>query len=204
MPPPGYGQPGQQPYQPRQAGGPYPPGPPGYPPGQYGYVPPPPPRRPRKRHRGLKITLGVIGAFFLIIIIAGVASGGGSNSGTNAGASAAAAAPAAAQSAAAKAPAKPARRTVTYVVTGSPADVTYGPDGSDLAGTVPMRVTKTLHNPQYYAISAQLNGGGSVMCKILVDGKVISRARASGSYEIADCEISKGLFSGKWEDTNSG
>lgn len=98
---------------------------------------------------------------------------------------------------------EPARQAVTYVVRGSSADVTYGPEGSNFSGSVPMRVTKHLGHPQYYAISAQLNGAGSVTCKILVDGKVISKATATGGYNIADCEISPDPFSGKWEDTNS-
>jgi hypothetical protein len=69
---------------------------------------------------------------------------------------------------------------VTYVVNGSPADVTYGPAGSDLSGSVPMRVTQPLSTPDYYAISAQLQGGGTVSCQILVDGKVTASSTAGG------------------------
>ena len=69
---------------------------------------------------------------------------------------------------------------MTYVVNGSPADVTYGPAGSDLSGSVPMRVTQPLGTPDYYAISAQLQGGGTVSCQILVDGKVTASSTASG------------------------
>jgi len=174
----------------------------GYPPG-YGYQPPPPPRPPRrKRHRGLKFTLGVVGGFFVIIIIASVASGGGTSGSTGTNAAVSTTAPAPSQAAAA-APVKPARQTVTYVVNGSPADVTYGPDGSDASGTVPMRVKAKLGHPQYYAITAQLNESGTVSCKILIDGKVISRATASGAYEIADCEADQNPLTGQWEDTNS-
>jgi hypothetical protein len=96
--------------------------------------------------------------------------------------------------------------TVTYVVTGSgPADVTYGPAGSNFTGGVPMRVTKDIPSqpPAYYAIDAQLQGGGSVSCKILVDGKVTSSASAQGGYNIASCEISQDPLSGGWTDTNS-
>ena len=92
---------------------------------------------------------------------------------------------------------------MTYVVQGSSAQVTYGPDGSSLNGTVPMRVTRPLGHPQYYSISAQLNGARSVMCKILMDGKVTSVAHATGAYNIADCEIDQNPLSGTWEDTNS-
>jgi hypothetical protein len=43
-----------------------------------------------------------------------------------------------------------------------------------------------------------------VRCKILVDGRVISAAAATGSYNIASCEISRDPLSGKWANTNSG
>jgi hypothetical protein len=95
--------------------------------------------------------------------------------------------------------------TVTYIVTGtSGADVTYGPAGSDSSGNVPMNVTKPLQNAAYYALNAQLQGGGQVECEIEVDGKVISQATASGGYNIASCEITQDPMSGNWTDTNSG
>ena len=37
-------------------------------------------------------------------------------------------------------------------------------------------------------------------CSIEVNGKVIDHATAEGDYNIADCEITQGLF-GKWEST---
>jgi hypothetical protein len=96
--------------------------------------------------------------------------------------------------------------TITYVVTGSSADVTYGPAGSDFSDTVPMNVSAPIgNNPAvYYAIDAQLNGGGAVSCQILVGGKVISSASASGSYNIATCEIDQNPLTGGWENTNNG
>jgi hypothetical protein len=97
----------------------------------------------------------------------------------------------------------PVAQTVTYIVNGSPADVTYGPAGTDLSGTVPLDVTAHLGSPSYYAINAQLQGGGQVSCVIKVNGKALSRATASGSYNIADCEISQNPLTGQWEDTNS-
>lgn len=109
-----------------------------------------------------------------------------------------------APSAPATAPGHHSRPTVTYVVTGSTADVTWGPAGSNHQGAVPLHVTRRLGHPQYYAITAQLQGGGSVRCKILVSGKVISKARASGSYNIAQCEISRNPLTGRWADTNTG
>lgn len=67
-----------------------------------------------------------------------------------------------------------------------------------------MKVTDKLGNPIYYALTVQLQGGGSVSWEVEVDGKVISKATASGGYNIAQCEISPDPISGGWEDTNTG
>jgi hypothetical protein len=90
--------------------------------------------------------------------------------------------------------------TVEFIVSGSPADVTYGPSGSSLSGSVPLDVSGQIPSPvpAYYAVNAQLQGGGEVSCEIRVDGVVISTARATGGYNIAICEISQGP-SGDWE-----
>jgi hypothetical protein len=93
--------------------------------------------------------------------------------------------------------------TVEIIVSGSPADVTYGPSGSSLSGTVPLDVAGQIPSPApaFYAVTAQLQGAGAVSCEIKVDGKVISAARATGGYRIAICEISQGP-SGDWENDN--
>ncbi len=95
--------------------------------------------------------------------------------------------------------------TVTFIVSGTDADVTYGPAGSNLTGSVPMDKTMTIPDqaPIYYAINAQLQGGGSVSCKIEVDGQVISQGTAEGGYQIASCEIGQDPVSGDWQDDNS-
>jgi len=95
------------------------------------------------------------------------------------------------------------QHTLSYIVTGDDATVTYGPSGSQNSGTVPMSVTVPLGNASYYAINAQLNGSGSVLCEIQVDGTVISESTASGGYDIALCEIVQDPVTGKWEDANS-
>ena len=154
---------------------------------------------------GLRIFLGVGGSVVALIIVAAAL---GSHTKTPAPASTpTAAAPAAAVSSAAPAAKpspspKPAAQTVTYIVSGSGADVTYGPAGTDLTGAVPMTVTKPLGSPSYYDINAQLQGSGDVKCIIEVDGKAISTAEASGGYNIAGCEISKDPLTGAWQDTN--
>ena len=91
---------------------------------------------------------------------------------------------------------------VEIIVTGSPADVTYGPSGSSLSGSVPLDVAGKIPSPApaYYAVTAQLQGSGSVSCQIKVDGDVISTGRATGGYSIATCEISQGPDG--WESDN--
>ena len=101
-------------------------------------------------------------------------------------------------------PSRLAPQKITYIITGTPgADVTYGPSGSDLTGTVPMTVTAPLRHPSYYAINAQLQGAGQVTCKLKVDGVTLSRASAAGGFNIADCEIGQDPITGTWEDDNS-
>lgn len=93
---------------------------------------------------------------------------------------------------------------MTSVVSGDDADVTYGPAGSDLAGSVPMDKTMAIpaEAPEYYAINAQLQGSGDVSCKIEVDGQVVSSAQAEGGYNIADCEIGQDPITGDWQHDN--
>src|SRR5580698_645385 len=71
---------------------------------------------------------------------------------------------------------QPRRAPITYAVTGTPggAQVTWGPSGSDFTGSVPMNVAKPLGDPEYYAITAQLQGGGTVSCSMSVDGQPVS------------------------------
>ena len=150
----------------------------GPPPG--GYYPPRG-RPPRRRRTGLWVTLSIVGALFVIIVIAAAVAGARHSGGT-------ASKPGAGQ-------------TVTYIVTGTGgANVMYGPAGSSLNGHVPMSITRPLGNPTFYSITAQLQGGGHVTCKLLVDGKVISSATADGSYNIASCEITN--FGDGWQDAN--
>lgn len=168
---------------------------------------PEPPKKSKAKTCAGAGCLGIVG----VVILGGVISvAGGGKSGSAPAAQSPAAAPSHSDhSAKAAAPQSGARKkesqTVTYVVTGTGgADIQYGPAGSSAQGTVPMNVTKPLRNPQYYSITAQLQGGGHVTCQLKVNGKVISQSTASGGYNIATCEISKDIFSGKWKDTNAG
>jgi hypothetical protein len=96
----------------------------------------------------------------------------------------------------------PANQTITYTVTGSGgvAEVTYGPSGSSTTGTSPMKVTRPLGDPSYYALTAQLQGSGTVTVTIAVDGKVVSKGTATGGYNIAQAEISKDPLTGAWQN----
>lgn len=180
---PGYRQPPPQPWPPQQ---------PQWQPGPHR-------RPPAKRKRGGgRVVFGVFCGIAAVIFIAIIAASHGSAPQPSPAATGASA-PAVTAS-----QAPPAAQTVTYVATGSSADVAYGPAGSDATGSVPMRKTTAIGTPAtYYAISAQLNGGGSVSCKILVNGTVVSQATASGGYNIAQCEIVQDPLTGQWQDANS-
>lgn len=152
------------------------------------------PARPPGRHAAPGVLLGAAGAVAVLGGIGGCGTAAGTASDTSA------ASPASPASAPARLP--PGQRTVTYIVTGSPANITYGPAGSRLTATAPMHLTARLGTPIYYAINAQLDGSGSVTCEILVDGKVIDRHAAEGSHSIAGCEISPGPQAGQWRSDN--
>lgn len=165
----------------------------------YNYPPPgPPPRRQSHVLRNIALSVGgLIGALIAIAVGVAIADPGART------ASPAAASPTTpAAAAASKPPAAAPARTVTYEVTGSDAQVTYGPAGSELNGHSPMRVTRSLRHPAYYSVTAQLQGDGSVTCEILVSGKVVSKGQASGTYNIATCEIVN--FGDGWQNANSG
>jgi len=98
-------------------------------------------------------------------------------------------------------PAQSGPQQVTYVATGSSANVTYGPSGSGYQGSVPLTVTRALvGNPQFYSISAQLKAGGTVTCQLKVDGVTIVSATASGTNSVASCAMDQNL-NGSWEET---
>jgi len=97
-------------------------------------------------------------------------------------------------------PAQSDPQQVTYVATGSTANVTYGPSGSGYQGNVPLEVSRPLGNPQFYSISAQLKAGGTVSCQLKVDGVTIASATASGTNSVAHCAMDQNL-NGSWEAT---
>ena len=97
-------------------------------------------------------------------------------------------------------PAQSDPQQVTYIASGSTANVTYGPSGSGYQGSVPLAVSRPLGNPQFYSISAQLKGGGTVTCQLRVDGVTIASSTASGTNSVAHCAMDQNL-NGSWEAT---
>ncbi|MCW2869307.1 MAG: transrane transport protein [Streptomyces oryziradicis] len=95
------------------------------------------------------------------------------------------------------------RHTITYVLSGSGApEVTYGPSRSDIKGSLPMHVANPMGGADSYSITAQLQGGGDVTCQIEVDGKVISRATATGGHNIVMCQIEQDPIRNEWINAN--
>jgi hypothetical protein len=196
----------------------------GQPGAQQQYAPPGiPPRGPYRPPRGSQpwitrhpIASGIIGFFILLAVIGGIANAGKPGNPKKTAAAAAVTSSAAAthkgsakpspahatHHAAAKPSAAPQGDTVTYKVTGSPTDVTYGQAGNMSERNGPGSQTEQLGDPSYVSLEAQLQGGGSATCEILVNGQVISEHTASGGYSIAMCEITQDFITGDWEDTD--
>ena len=82
--------------------------------------------------------------------------------------------------------------------------MTYGPSGPGFNGNDLMHMTRPVGNPVFYAISAQLQRGGTVTCVIKVDGVPLSRSTATGEFNIADCQIGQDRVTNLWEDDNTG
>jgi hypothetical protein len=91
---------------------------------------------------------------------------------------------------------------VTFTVDGStPAgvDITYGSDSSNYQGPSQPPMYKTLQIDEhalYYAVNAQLSGGGNVTCEIQI-GDVVRTGHAVGGYNICSAQLSK-TYNGGW------
>jgi hypothetical protein len=98
-----------------------------------------------------------------------------------------------------KAEAKP-REEVTFKIWGSaPAgvDITYSSDSDNRSGKWTGGTwTATLpfdDEALYYALNAQLQGGGDIQCSVTVDGKT-KKAHASGDYNICMAQLNGGIL----------
>lgn len=90
---------------------------------------------------------------------------------------------------------------VEFVVTGTGSpDVMYGSDSDSRQGSsnLPFHATMKLDTKvNYYTLTAQLNGGGDITCKLIIKGHVVATGHASGGYNICDAQASQGL-TGDW------
>ncbi|MBM2823521.1 MAG: trigger factor [Thermoleophilia bacterium] len=88
-----------------------------------------------------------------------------------------------------------------FEVTGSAAngvDITYGNDTSNYQGSQPpfYKTLAVRDSALYYALTAQLQGGGRITCKLTI-GDAVSVGHASGGYNICSAQLN-GDFDGGW------
>lgn len=93
--------------------------------------------------------------------------------------------------------------TCTGTDDGDGISITYGPNGTDLAGPASIDGTWSTTLPldnskEYYALNAQLQGAGDVTCTVK-GGGATSTGEASGGYNIASPEIVSGFLG--WQST---
>jgi hypothetical protein len=182
-------------------------------------VTPPPPGPPRSGPRWARKRIVIPAAAVLFFIGVGIgASGGGDSSNTSSATPAptvtvttkaanAKAAPAPTVTVTKTVTVKPAAKKTTAAPTGkavfkvwgsapSGVDITYGSDGENIAGHgLPMTKTLTVKDDaMYYAITAQLSGGGDIHCSVTIDGNT-KTGHASGGYNICSAQLN-GDFSG--------
>lgn len=147
-----------------------------------------------------KILAAICGIVLLLVIVA-VAQGASKTSLSSASTSSTTP-DSSATTVATPAAAKSTKHTIKFVVTGSPADVTYGHGGTSTHGTVPMKVTEPLlGSATDYTLTAVLgDAGGVVKVKIYIDGKLIAHAKATGVFQSAEAVVGRNMFTGQWEN----
>ena len=76
-------------------------------------------------------------------------------------------------------------------------NITYGSDGTNLDGRLPLDETMTIdENASYYDVSAQLNGGGDIRCAITI-GDDVRDGHARGGYNICSAQLNRS-YDGSW------
>lgn len=88
--------------------------------------------------------------------------------------------------------------TVVYEIGGTARKglITYStPSGQEQANGAKVPWTKTFKakDGEFLSVSAQNDGGGTINCKISVDGKLLKRSQSSGQFAIASCDGMLGL-----------
>jgi hypothetical protein len=86
----------------------------------------------------------------------------------------------------------PSAHIVAYWVTECGADVTYTPNGSDVAqeGNVALPWHKTVSIPNgapAYVSAQNTCGQGAITCALIVDGSIQKQTTSAGAYVIASC-----------------
>lgn len=180
----------------------------------------PPPGPPGQRPRWARKRIVIPAAIVLFFLGTGIGAAGGGDSQTT---SSAKPAPTVTVTAATKADkaqpaptvtvtktvtAKPAAKTTTAAPAGkavfkvwgsapSGVDITYGSDGENIQGRgLPMSKTLSVKDDAlYYAITAQLQGGGDVRCSVTIDGKT-KTGHASGGYNICSAQLNSDFSGG--------
>jgi len=95
-----------------------------------------------------------------------------------------------------------AKPKVKFTVTGDApggVDIMYGSDSDNRqGGGMPWSATLPLHDDAlYYSVTAQLQGGGDITCKVQI-GDQVKTGHASGGYNICSAQLNSGVFGG-WE-----
>jgi hypothetical protein len=104
---------------------------------------------------------------------------------------------------------------VEFIVSGSAPDgidITYGPGGTNLSGPSVLDGTATMTvtfdaSASYYALNAQLQGDGSITCKIVATGPgdqplTASSGAASGGYNICSAQAAPENGGLNWSNEN--
>lgn len=88
-----------------------------------------------------------------------------------------------------------------FTVTGSApsgVDITYGSDGSNYQGPKQPPMSKKLRvkkDALYYQVSAQLQGGGNITCKVKI-GDAVKVGHARGGYNICSAQLNSDPING--------
>ena len=89
-----------------------------------------------------------------------------------------------------------------FSVTGtapSGVDITYGDDGSNYQGSAPPfhATLPVKKGAMYYAVTAQLQGGGNITCKLTI-GDAVKVGHAVGGYNICSAQLNSDPIGGGW------
>jgi hypothetical protein len=94
--------------------------------------------------------------------------------------------------------------SVTLIVQGThDSFVTYGLDDATVHnGHSPMRLVIHNSKAKYFNITAALRGYGRILCRILINGKILVTKTVKGHYGTAICSIDQ-LSDGSWTTVNA-